>query len=365
MAVRSVGPLLRLGVVGVGDVAQRDYLPEMRRLAGLAEVVAVAGATEARARATAERFGIPAWTTGYEALLRRDDVDAVLNLTPIGLHEEVIGAALRAGKHVYTEKPLARTSAVAAALLADAERRGLILATAPCVALFPQLRSAKEVLASGAIGPVRSVRARVSAGPPPWPGYASDPSSYFEAGTGPLLDLGVYPLHAIAELVGLPRAVTAMSTRSRDKFRAPTGSGERLVVVSEDDNWHLILDLGQVLASVVVDFCAQSSAGRELEVLGERGSVAIDLLDVAAPIAVFEPDSGWREEVPVHAREAGPDHILGVQAFAAHVLGRAGPLLDPRVAVAVLAVLDAARRSAEEGRAVPVAGAGSDVGGAG
>lgn len=354
MTPGAEGGVLRLGVIGVGDVAQRNYLPEMHRLADLVEVVAVAGSGEPRARAVAERFGFPAWTTGYEALLRRDDVDAVLNLTPIGLHEEVIEAALRAGKHVYTEKPLACSSSAALALIAEAERRDLVLAAAPCVALFPQVRRSKELLASGRIGPVRSIRARVSAGPPPWPGYTSDPSPYFVAGAGPLLDLGVYPLHAIAELVGLPRAVAAMSVRSREVFRAPVGAGERLVEVAEDDNWHLVLNHGDALASVVVDFCAQPGAGRELEVLGEAGSVAINLVDVAAPVSVFEPETGWREEVVTHERAAGPDHVLGVEAFTRRVLGQDVPLPDPRVAVSVLATLEAARQSVEEGRTVPV-----------
>lgn len=345
---------LRLGVVGVGDVAQRDYLPEMHRLADLVTVVVAAGASESRARAAAERFGIPEWAVGYEAVVERSDVDAVLNLTPIGVHEEVVEAALDAGKHVFTEKPLARTAAAAARLIEKAEARGLVVASAPSVALFPQVRWAKEVIASGRIGPVRSVRARVSAGPPPWIGYASDPTPYFEAATGPLLDLGVYPLHAIVELVGVPRRVLAMSVRTRDAFLATWDGGERRVAVECDDNWHLAADLGGVLATVVVDFCAQASRGRELEVLGEDGSLAIDLLDVSAPVSIFEPETGWRDEEVPHERAEGPDHILGVRAFAARVLGDAGDALDPRTAAMVLATLEAARRSAEQGCAVPV-----------
>jgi predicted dehydrogenase len=156
-----------------------------------------------------------------------------------------------------------------------------------------------------------------------------------------------------------------MSVRSRDAFRAPAGSGERLVEVAEDDNWHLVLDLGQVLGSVVVDFCAQPSPSHHLEVLGERGSIAIDLLDVAAPASIFRPETGWREEPLWHDRAAGPDHVLGVWAFAARVVGRDAPLPDPETAVRVLAALEAARRSADELRAVsvaePVAAPGEDL----
>ncbi len=106
------GRRIRLGIIGVGDVAHRDYLPEIHRLADLAEVVAVAGRSGARAKATAERYGFPVWHCGYQALLEVDEVDAVVNLTPWPMHAEVVAAALRAGKHVYSEKPLAPSAAL-------------------------------------------------------------------------------------------------------------------------------------------------------------------------------------------------------------------------------------------------------------
>ena len=106
---------LRLGVIGVGDVAQRDYLPEIGRLEPEAVVVAVAGAGEQRVREVAERLGVDAHV-GYASLLGDDDVDAVLNLTPAQLHEEVNAAAIGAGKHIYSEKPLAMTADAARAL---------------------------------------------------------------------------------------------------------------------------------------------------------------------------------------------------------------------------------------------------------
>ena len=98
---------LRLAIVGVGDVAQRDYLPEFHRLAGRAEIVAVCGVHADRAKDVAARLGVPRWSTDYRATVEAGDVDAVVNLTPIPVHPEITLAALRAGRHVYTEKPLA------------------------------------------------------------------------------------------------------------------------------------------------------------------------------------------------------------------------------------------------------------------
>src|SRR5262245_65565550 len=115
---------LRLAIVGVGDVAQRDYLPEFGRLGDRVELVVACSRTADRARDVAERFRIPRWTTSYDEAVAVDDVDAVLNLTPFSLHVEVTLAALEAGKHVYSEKPLALTSAEARVIADRARRSG-------------------------------------------------------------------------------------------------------------------------------------------------------------------------------------------------------------------------------------------------
>ena len=92
----------RLALLGCGDVAQRDYLPEMHRLADRAELVAVCGRTESRAREVAARYHIRTWYTDYSRMLAESDADAVVNLTPIQLHADTNLAALQSGRHVYT-----------------------------------------------------------------------------------------------------------------------------------------------------------------------------------------------------------------------------------------------------------------------
>jgi predicted dehydrogenase len=120
---------VRLGVIGTGDVASRDYLPELGRLAGRAEIVAFASRDGERARAVAAGFDGARAYAGYADLLSDPSVDAILNLTPIGLHAEVTLAALAAGKHVYSEKPLAGAihvlAVIAAAQRSAAEGRSV------------------------------------------------------------------------------------------------------------------------------------------------------------------------------------------------------------------------------------------------
>jgi predicted dehydrogenase len=344
-----------LGVVGPGDVALRDYLPELGRLAGRAEVVAFASGDGVRAReAAALHSGAHAYA-GYAPLLADSAVDAVLNLTPIGLHAEVTLAALQAGKHVYSEKPLAGGVAEARTLRDEAAARGLALVCAPCVMVFPQVVHAAGVLASGVIGTPSSVRGSAFGGAPPWEGYGSDPSPFFSVAGGPLVDMAVYPLAAIAGLIAPVRRVTALSSRTRDAFQVDDGplAGLR-VPVEVDDNWQLMLELeGGCLAFVEANFCADATASPELEIRGEAGTLALSLLDVSQPVRVFS-DGEWHETQVPHARAAGPDHLLGVEQLVEAVAGGEVSLSADR-AIHVLAVIEAARRSAAERRAVEIA----------
>ena len=346
---------VRLGVIGVGDVAQRDYLPEAGRLDDVAEILAVAGAREQRVRETADRLGIPRWTVGYEPLLEMAEVDAVVNLTPFDLHAAINEAAVAAGKHVYSEKPLALTSGEARTIQALARHNGVMVVPAPSVVLFPQVRRAEAIFSSGELGRVFGVRGAVYGGVPPWEGYASDPAPFFSRAAGPLVDIAVYPLHALTGLLGLVSWVSAASSRSRAGFEVLDGpfAGTRVPVESDDD-WHLLLGLRSgVLATVHASFATVEGSGLELEILGDRGGVACSLLDVAAPLRVHV-GGAWSEEVVPHERDAGPDHILGGRHLAAWLLSHADPVLTPEAAIHVLDVLECARRSSEEGRRVDV-----------
>lgn len=346
---------LRIGIVGAGDVALRDYLPELGRLAGRAEVVAFASRDGERAREAAADFDGARAYAGYAGLLADPAVDAILNLTPIGLHAEVTLAALAAGKHVYSEKPLGGDVAEARAIRDAAAARERVLACAPCVMLFPQVVHAAEVLASGVIGTPSSIRASAFGGAPPWEGYASDPTPFFSAAGGPLVDMAVYPLAAIAGLVAPVVNVTALSSRTRDAFEVADGpaAGTR-VPVEADDNWQLMLELEDgCLASVEANFCAQATAAPELEIRGGAGTLALSLLDVSEPVRVFAGGE-WQETRVPHARAAGPDHLLGVEQLVECVAHGGEPSLSADRAIHVLAVIAAARRSAAEGRAVPI-----------
>jgi predicted dehydrogenase len=344
---------VKLAFLGCGDVAQRDYLPELHRLADRVELVAVCGRGEERARDVAARYGAPAWYTDYTRMLAESDADAVINLTPIQLHAETTLAALEAGKHVYSEKPLAGSVRDAERIRDEARRRGLTVIAAPCVLLYPQVRYAQELLAAGAIGEVHAVVGQGHGGVPPWHGYMSDPAPFFTAGGGPLVDMGVYPLHALTGLIGPARRVSAMAARVQSGFVVPDGPAQgKHVPIEVPDTWHLTLDLGGArLASITANNVVRRSRAPQLELFGLDGTIALNLLDVAAPVEVFS-DGQWQQiEVP-RQRAGGPDHLLGIEHLVDCVATGSEPLVSVDHARHVIEIMEGAARAAADGRAV-------------
>jgi predicted dehydrogenase len=343
---------VKLALLGCGDVAQRDYLPEMHRLAGRAELVAVCGRTPERVRHVAERHDIPARYDDYRSMLAESDAEAVINLTPIQLHTETTLAALEAGKHVYSEKPVTTSLDDALRIRDEAERRGLTLVCAPSVLLFPQVRFARELVNSGRIGKVHAALGRGYGGVPPWSGYPSDPSPFFARGAGPLADMGVYPLHAITGILGPAKRVSAFAAQARDGFVIEEGpfAGKR-VPIEVADNWHLMLDLGdERLASVTANNVAQDSRAPQMELFGLAGTVSVNLLDVSAPVETLVPGEGWTSHTIPHERSAGPDHLLGVEHLVECLTNGTRPIPSIDHAIHVVEIMEAATRSAATGR---------------
>jgi predicted dehydrogenase len=347
---------LRVALLGPGDVAGRDYLPEFHRIADRAEIVAVCGRGEARARTLGDELGVP-WFTDEARMLEQVDVDVVMNLTPIQAHDETTRTALEAGAHVYSEKPFASSVAEGRRLERVAAERGLTIVAAPSVMLFPQVRLVRRLLEEGRIGRVHAARGVAMGAVPPWPGFSSDPTPYFSPGAGPLVDLGVYPLHVITGLLGSVRRVAAMSARVGEAFTVPDGpaTGTR-VEVDVDDAWFLLLDLGDgTLATVEANYTSHGTRAPDVELMGTEGTIAFSWLDVAAPVEVLGR-GGDREAIDVAGtgRDEGPDHLLGVEHLLDAVRSGGTPVPSTAHAIHVLDVIEQAARSSREGVTVSV-----------
>jgi predicted dehydrogenase len=353
--------MLKLALLGYGDVAQRDYLPEFHRLADRAQIVAVCSRTPERVQEAMQRHAIPAGYTDYRRMLAECDADAVINLTPIQLHDETNRAILAAGRHLYSEKPVASTASAAAQLAELARERRLQIVCAPCVRLFPQMRYVQSLIQAGAIGEIYSARGYGHLGVPPWAGYPSDPSPFFAAGAGPAMDMGVYPLHALTALLGPVKRVMALVTKVLDSFVVNDGpfSGKQ-VPVETDDNWQMILDFGDGrTASVAANNVVMETRCPPLELHGLTGTIAFDPIYVQQPVEIIRQGYDWERVSPPfpHAlagRSAGPDHILGVEHLVECIQHGLTPEIGIDRAIHVLRVIEAAAQSSRDGRLIEI-----------
>ncbi|MCB0059564.1 MAG: Gfo/Idh/MocA family oxidoreductase [Caldilineaceae bacterium] len=306
-------------------------------------------------------YGIPACYTDYARMLAESDAAAVINLTPIALHDATNRAILASGRHLYTEKPPASSSTVAGELAALAAAHGLTAVCAPSIALFPQMAFVRALLAEGAIGEIYSARGYGHLGVPPWEGYPSDPSPFFARGAGPAMDMGVYPLHALTALLGPVQRVTAFVAHVLDHFTVTDGPFAGTVVpVQADDNWQMILDFGGGrLASVAANNVVVDTRCPPLELHGLAGTIAFDPIYVEQPVQLLRRGQDWQTITPPfpHARpgrNSGPDHILGIEHLLDCLDGRTTLQLGLDQAAHVLRILEAAAESSRTGRAVAI-----------
>jgi NDP-hexose-3-ketoreductase len=227
----EAGPL-RLGVIGCAGIAWRRMLPAIAANPEV-ELVAIASRDAAKARTFTDRFGGEP-VAGYERLLERDDIDAVYVPLPALLHAEWIERALRAGKHVLSEKPLAPTFASAVALVQLAEARGLALLESFMFLCHSQHTRVRELTADGVIGELRSLTAEFA-----FPSHDYDAIRWQpDIGGGALTDIGVYPIRTALLHLGAYVDVVG-ATLEVDPERAVDTAGAALVVAPGGVSAHL------------------------------------------------------------------------------------------------------------------------------
>jgi predicted dehydrogenase len=190
-------------------------------------------------------------------------------------------------------------------------------------------------------------------GVPPWSGYTSDPTPFFAKGGGPAMDMGVYPLHTLTGLLGPVKRVTAMVTKVLDNFSIEDGPFQgKVVPVEADDNWHVVLDFGEArLASLTANNCVQGTLAPPVELFGLQGTIALDPIDVAAPVEVLRAGAGWEKVVlPQTGRAAGPDHHLGIEHLVECLQNKTKPVLTIDHALHVVEIIGKAAQAAKEGQ---------------
>lgn len=209
---------LGVGVIGAGVISQ-TYLENLTSFPDV-NVVAVGDLLPDRARAKADEHGVTVSGTPDD-VLANPDVDLVVNLTIPQVHVEVSSAAVAAGKHVWTEKPIGLDRDATRALLAQADAAGVRIGSAPDTLLGPAFQTAKRAIQGGVIGEPLFVQSSFQTqGPDLW---HPDPAFLFARGAGPLLDMGPYYFSALVSLLGPIAAVTARGSRPRLERTIHTG----------------------------------------------------------------------------------------------------------------------------------------------
>jgi 1,5-anhydro-D-fructose reductase (1,5-anhydro-D-mannitol-forming) len=190
-------------VAGIGDIARRRVIPAI-----LAEQRSTLYGFVTRDSSKAEAYpGTRTWPT-MEQALEDPLIDAIYIALPVAMHAEAAIAALRAGKHVLCEKPMALNDAEAQRMVAEARAPGRLLGVAYYRRLYPKLIRAKKLIAEGAIGQPVLVEANSHSWlPEEARGWLRDPAL---AGGGPLYDIGSHRIDAMHFLFGKPELVSGI-----------------------------------------------------------------------------------------------------------------------------------------------------------
>ncbi len=336
----SDAPDLRVGVLGLGSIAQVVHLPILAEMPGV-RITTVCDVDNAKAQSLATRFRIPSVARTDAEVIRSDDVDAIVICTPNHLHAEQTIAGLEAGKHVLVEKPMAIDAADAARAIAKAREAERTLMVAMNHRYRPDTQALKPFAVGGELGRIFLCRGawlnrKYRINRPTWRHRKAT------AGGGVLMDLGVQALDLCLWVMGFPRVVSVF---------CHANPGENMEV---EDTAALVLRLeGGCCISLTLSWSLVAERDRHyMRLLGTRGSGAIQ------PLAVFkEVETGLLDVTPSITFSRENLYTASYREELQHfVLGVRGDdrITPPREQIDVLSYVALAYRSAAEKREIEV-----------
>ncbi len=315
-------PGLRWGILATGGIAQA-FTSDLRT-ADL-DVRAVGSRRPGAAQAFADEFGIPHAHGSYEALLADDDVDIVYVATPHPMHAENALAAIAHGKHVLVEKPFTLTGDEAAQVRDAARAAGVLAMEAMWTRYLPHMTRARQLVASGALGEVRTVFADHTQKLP------ADPAHRLNAmalGGGALLDLGVYPVSFAWDILGEPVSVLAQGRLGE------TGADTEVATIMTHRD-------GAVSTSIS---SSRASGPNTAHIVGTEARIDIDRVwYTPTSFRLIAPDGTVLEDYVSHVDGRGMQYqAIAAQEYVAGGLTES-PLLPIEESVAIMRTLDDVR----------------------
>jgi predicted dehydrogenase len=330
---------IRVGLLGSGSAAEL-YLGHARQSCPLRHVVC-ADVDAGRAAALAEAWGLPR-ACSPEELLADPDVDVVVNLTPAALHGRTGLRVLEAGKHLYSEKPLAADVRQARELLRVAGERGLRVGCAPDTFLGPAQQAARRLLDAGHVGAVFGASASVAMFQPET--WHPRPAQFYGEAAGPLYDMGPYYLTALVFLLGPVARVAGFGTVARRERRA----GDVRIEPSVPSHEVGVLEFASgAVATLMVSFDAAASVAAPMEVHGSLGTLRLpDPNDGGGAVASRRHGAPeWVEEAQV--AQGNPTRCAGIVDMVSAIREGRPHRASGELGLHVLDVMESLRRSGE------------------
>ena len=340
----------RVGLVGCGVIA-KHYAKGAAAFDSFT-VAACADSDAERAESLGAEHGLAVMSV--EELIGSQEIDVVLNLTPPDAHASVVGGALGAGKHVYTEKPLTTSVLTAQELLASAGRSGLRIGCAPDTFLSTAYETARTLIQRGDIGePLGATATMLVGGADTWHPNAD---FFFQAGGGPMLDLGPYYLTAIASLLGPFAAASGLAETPTPERTLAVGprAGERFTVDVPTYVTAALRLASGALATLTVGFESRGQYDSRMTVHGTEGALSLpDANQFEGELRVFNGGGEWKA-VPYVSRGLQETRGYGLHEMLEAVREERPHRASGELGLHVLETATAVLRSAEEGRTIDV-----------
>jgi len=341
---------LRVALIGCGSVSNR-YLPQLLS-SKLIEVVSLCDIKYERAEAQNKLYSVNAATYPHiDKMLAGVPFDMMVTTTDMQVHGELNKKALLAGKHVWSEKPMANTYAEGKALLDLAKSKKLRFWGAPAVVDSPQFAFMSKAIQEGKLGKISSAHGQYGHTGPTWSAF------FYEAGGGSMPDLGVYNMATLTGLLGPAKSVMAMTSIVKPE-RIVDDKGK--IRVEAEDNAHILLEHDKnVISHIMCGFNFFDTHGHEagtqtlhsIQIFGDQGNMRLIGYDWETNGVVL--DNSYTEPAKLLCTDKGGyEWQEGARVVGESIINGTEPRINVEHALHVLEIIEAARLSQKEGKRV-------------
>jgi predicted dehydrogenase len=344
----SVNEKIKIGIVGIGSISG-IYLDNLTTVFKEIEIIGVCDLIPERAETAASTYKIPKVYSDMHELFADPEVDIVLNLTRPYEHFDVSSAAIIAGKHLYSEKPLGATFEEGAELMKMACEKGVLVGCAPDTFLGAGIQTCRKLIDDGFIGtPVAASAFMVCRGHETW---HPDPAFYYQFGGGPMLDMGPYYVTALVSLLGSVETVTGMTKKS---FETRTITSEphygEVVQVEVPTNVNGLMQFENgVVASIYTTFDAYKAEVPRIEIYGSEGTLSVPDPNIfGGSVRLYRKGTNEFKEIPLLLDYPENSRGLGLADMAKALQVNRPYRANGKLALHVLEILTSFQKSSEQ-----------------